>query len=262
MATLVEQSLGDHFGMVQFNTLGGINFYANYIPNLTTLKQIRKVLLDNYSCQQINDNDIALMYEYGQDGDKKEIDLNKENELSTIADVCNIHNIENDNTSVKKINMKYIIPTPIAIITENTTNSVNHNEGYEHLSEDVIKEIKKKSYQIFIKTLNGKLLTIRVYPQMMIEDIKKQVFSKDMIPIEQQRLIYSGVQLQDGRTVQSYEIDKETTLHLVLRLRGGMYSETSGKNGSFGPLKNIVFIIDPDITLNIKPDIEVEKEII
>ena len=216
-------NLADGLEILQFVTLTSINIFATYNPAKTTLAQIHKSFLEHYSCKSIDNNLIAFKI--------NDLIFNDLDQSLTMLNVYENYNIQNPNKIQKII---------IALKSDIKSKNLPMTPEYKT-------KLLKSDEVIIVASLTGSRICYPILPNTTVLHIKELIRDKQELVIDQQRLIFAGKALEDDKLLTDYKIDHGSTIHLVLRLRGGMYHETSGKNGNFEPLQECFFSIDSDL---------------
>lgn len=89
------------------------------------------------------------------------------------------------------------------------------------MSEPPEQPPQQQQFQLFIKSINGKTRTLMVEPTTTVGELKRQMQEKEGINPDEQRMIFAGKNLEDTKTMADYNLQAESTVHLVLRVRGG-----------------------------------------
>jgi len=106
-----------------------------------------------------------------------------------------------------------------------------HVEDY-HITPDTVLYLVEDdhTFEIRVRTLTGKTITLDVRPEDLVIDVKHKIRDKEGIPVDAQRLIFHGAQLEDELPISRYNIKRESVLHLIVRLRGGMHHVSSARH--------------------------------
>jgi len=85
-------------------------------------------------------------------------------------------------------------------------------------------------FEVIVITLTGRKLTLTIRPFDNVLSIKQQIYKQDGLMLDQQRLVFNGKRLEDNICVHEYGLHANARIHLILRLRGGMFHSSSSRN--------------------------------
>ena len=129
------------------------------------------------------------------------------------------------------IRLKFQRSQMLEIFTHCSFNPANFSAKYRRsfrsrsipvpkIKDNVDKAIARPD-QLFVKTLTGSTIVMNFSPTTSVHDLKRSILDREGVPFDQQRILFQGKQLENGLLLSDYDIQKESTLHLLLRLRGG-----------------------------------------
>lgn len=225
MATLVANASNidfllspkySHIGLI--TTFTNKKIIARYNPKKTTADNLINAVLNklDYKCNEVSKDDLMLKYDEDLllEKDKLLDKIIKTDEKLTKFTFCDKKNY---NLDFYGLNFRSLHGT------------------------DILKKSEQSNDKIYVKTLTGKTIAIGIFDEMKFEDFVSLIWYKEGIPPDQMRLCFAGKSVDKNIFKK---LKKDNTVHLVLRLRGGMYHESSGKNGDFDSLGLCIIDID------------------
>lgn len=221
---LMSKQINNH--TITFKSLNNVDMVGIYNPFATSLGKVIDVFFDNYDCKGVNKSRIDIISKELGDSVFK---YNRSTLMSNLG------------FGVLKNTVFYL-----ELRESGRVNGVYRDAEEDILTDKIIREIRG-DMQIHCKTLVGAKYTFNVDVDTRIGELKLLVRrAMGGMPRDQQRLLFEGRQLDDERNLGECGIKKESVIFIVLRLKGGMFAESSGRNGGFGSLNSVVFMIESD----------------
>jgi len=213
--------IGSNHGLIEVSTLTGTKIHMIYNIKKTTMKSVMESFFDNYSCNSVETKDLQLYYP----------DNNMALDLVDVEMLAKDFFKNNINSLVLRTRLN-LYHTPII-------REVYDKKYLEKRFES------KQLITIFVKLLTSKEIELQVPSDLTTFELKSHIQHIEGIPADHQgRIVFAGKQLEDDTTLEHYNIKNDSVLHIILRLRGGMFHETSGKNGNYEPLKSTIIYVD------------------
>ena len=251
--------LKDNELILKIQTMNKKNIYLKYKKNTKTFSDIKNFIFDNikYSYNHLHDkknytfkfNDIMISKIITNDLQPIETSLEGSVLLDKLASAKIPLKLIFNSEIIKNFNYQ-IEPTDNEIIDTKIKFGIKSKDS--DIDKNISEEDKSNIKTIYIKTLTGKTKVLHCNPFITtVNNLKTAIYLQEEISLDQQRIIYNGKQLEDRYLLSHYiNNSNEVTMHIVLRLRGGMYSEVSGRNGSYQPLTDLYYDIDDTIKLD------------
>jgi len=231
--------------ILRLNTLNNRKLYLKYKKGTKTFDDIKNFLFNDfkYMCNDYNDQSI---YDFNIGGNLLS-EIFKQTDMLTDILADSVSESDKDKLSSELLDLITLTNTNLNL-TINFNKIANANRQSLNSEYDNISELFADSCpdNLFVKTLGSKTLSFKCdIDKLTVRDIKVAVCVRENVSIGDLRLIYSGKQLDGDKTpLSEFKIKTESQLTMVLRLRGGMFNEVSGRNGNYEPLQDIFYDLD------------------
>jgi hypothetical protein len=241
--------------LLKIKTVSNKNIYLKYKKGTKTFDDIKKFLFNDfkYSCDGY-DNESMFDFKFNN---IKLSQILPETKIDTESDTKTSIDKKFDTLSSNLLDLLSTTNTSLQLTLKYDKIS-NINKQSLQSEYDKIAHLfsSDKSNTLYIKTLDGKTVSLKCdLEKLTVKDIKIAICQKVLISIDNVRIIFGGKQLDgDSRNLSEYNIKNDSTLHIILRLRGGMFNEASGRNGSYEPLLSIFYDLDARVEIILQPD--------